>query len=73
MLSVRLSKDLEDQLTVLSQNTHRSKSFYVVEALKAYLQDQAEYLEAVASYEEYLRSGKKGYTLEEMKKRHGVE
>jgi len=73
MLAVRLPKDLEDKLSHLADTTHRSKSYYVKMALESYLRDNMDYLEAVSSYEEYLKSGKKGYTLEEMKKRYELE
>jgi RHH-type rel operon transcriptional repressor/antitoxin RelB len=73
MLAVRLSKTLEERLNHLSSKTHRSKSFYVKKALEKFLKEEEDYLEALASYEDYLRSGKEGYTLEEMKKRYGIE
>ncbi|RZI45673.1 type II toxin-antitoxin system RelB family antitoxin [Candidatus Finniella inopinata] len=73
MLAVRLSKALEERLNNLSTKTHRSKSFYVTKALEKFLGEEEDYAEAIASYEEYLRSGKQGYTLEEMKERYGVE
>lgn len=73
MLSVRLSRDLENRLTGLADRTHRSKSYYVKMALESYLKDQEDYLIAVTNYEEYLKSGKEGYTLEEMKKRYDLE
>ena len=73
MLAVRLPKQIEEQLNALSQRTHRSKSYYVKKALEAYLKEEAVYLEAVEAYEEYLKSGKKGYTLEEMKARYDLD
>jgi RHH-type rel operon transcriptional repressor/antitoxin RelB len=39
MLSVRLNKNTEERLKNLSTLTHRSKSFYVQEAIKKYLDD----------------------------------
>jgi RHH-type rel operon transcriptional repressor/antitoxin RelB len=73
MLAVRLSKELEGKLTHLADSTHRSKSYYVKMALENFLREQGDYLEAVAAYEDYLQSGEKGYTLEEMKQRYGIE
>lgn len=73
MLAVRLPENLEKQLSVLAEKTHRSKSYYVKKALETFLKDREEYLEAVAAYEEYLSSGKKGFTLEEMKQRYGFD
>jgi RHH-type rel operon transcriptional repressor/antitoxin RelB len=73
MLAVRLPKELENRLLALSIKTHRSKSFYVKKALERLLEDEEDYADALVSYEEYLRSGKKGFSLEEMNKRHGIE
>ena len=46
MLSVRLNSDLEEKLEQLSIKTNRSKSFYVKQALKNYLNDMDDYFEA---------------------------
>ena len=73
MLSVRVSKGIEDRLELLSSKTNRSKSYFVKRALERYLEDEEDMIEAVASYEDYLRSGKSGYTIEEMKHRYGIE
>jgi RHH-type rel operon transcriptional repressor/antitoxin RelB len=73
MLAVRLPESLENRLTALSDKTQRSKSFYVKKALERLLEEEEDYADALVSYEEYLRSGKKGFSLEEMKQRHGIE
>jgi RHH-type rel operon transcriptional repressor/antitoxin RelB len=52
MLSVRLSKELEDRLLDLSSKTHRTKSYYVERALTQFLDDQEDYLLALARLEE---------------------
>lgn len=70
MLSVRLRFDVEKKLLHLSEKTHRSKSHYVQQALETFLEEQAETLLAVAAYEEYLKSGKKGFSLEDMKQKY---
>lgn len=70
MLSVRLRPDVEKKLLYLSEKTHRSKSHYVQQALETFLEEQAETLLAVAAYEEYLKSGKKGLSLEDMKQKY---
>ncbi len=46
MLSVRLDKKLEKELEELAKRTKRPKSFFVKEALKEYLQDVKDVLEA---------------------------
>lgn len=39
MLAVRLSEELDRRLSELARSTNRSKSFYVREAIAAYLDD----------------------------------
>ena len=51
MLAVRLEPTIEAELTKLAQETGRSKSYYVKEALAEYLQDRADYLRAIAALE----------------------
>ena len=72
MLSVRVPKSLEERLDHIAARTHRSRSYFVKKALERYLEDEEDYIDAVAAYEEHLRSGKEGYTLEEMKSRYGI-
>lgn len=43
MIGVRLDKEMERQLEDLANQTHRSKSFYVREALKLYLEELQDY------------------------------
>jgi RHH-type transcriptional regulator, rel operon repressor / antitoxin RelB len=73
MLSVRISKDMEERLNRLSAKTQRSKGFYVKKALDRLLEEEEDYVDALMSYEDYLRSGKKGKSLEEMKKLYDAE
>ncbi len=51
MLAVRLDPEMEKELEQLAAATGRSKSFYVKEALAAYLDDRADYLQALAALE----------------------
>ena len=73
MIAVRLPQDLENRLISLVEKTHRSKSYFVKKALEKLLDDEEDYADAMASYEEYLRSGKKGFSLDEMKQRYEIE
>lgn len=74
MLGVRLPETLDKRLEQLAKSTHRPKSFYVKEALEAYLNAHEERLSAIAEYEEQVRKGiLKTYTLEEIKKHHGLD
>lgn len=70
MLGVRLPEALDQRLGQLAQKTHRPKSFYVKEALEAYLNANEEAFSAIADYEEQVRNGTLvTYSLEEVMKR----
>ena len=70
MLGVRLPETLDRRLDKLTKKTHRPKSFYVKEALQAYLDAYEEDLLTIAEYEEQKRSGTLvTYTLEEVMER----
>jgi len=74
MAGVRLPEDLEARLTVLATTTHRPKSYYLKEALQAYLDEYEEDLKVVAKYEEQLKKGTlKTHSFEEVIKKHGLE
>jgi RHH-type rel operon transcriptional repressor/antitoxin RelB len=73
MLSVRIPKTIEERLDRLASRTERSRSYHVNKALEKYLEDEEDVIDAVEAYEEHLRSGHPGYTLEEMKKRYNIE
>lgn len=73
MTGVRFDAELEARLNRLSRATHRSKSHYLKEAMRAYLDAHEEALLAVAQYEEDRKNGTLvTYTLEEIKARHGL-
>lgn len=46
MISVRLDSDMEEELNNLAKTTNRPKSFFIKEALKDYLDDIRDVLEA---------------------------
>jgi len=73
MLSVRLPKKTEARLSALSARTHRSKSYYIKEALEKYLEDEEDYVTLVSAYEEHLRTGGKMHSLEEIKAEFGLD
>ncbi len=52
MIAVRLPKALETRLEKVANETHRSKSYYIREALEQFLEDREDYLLAVARLEE---------------------
>jgi len=51
MLAVRLDPSVEEKLTRLAEETGRSKSYYVKEAINNYLEEREEYLLALAVLE----------------------
>jgi RHH-type rel operon transcriptional repressor/antitoxin RelB len=74
MLGVRLPEALDQRLDQLAQKTHRPKSFYVKEALEAYLDANEELFATIADYEEQVKKGTLvTYSLEEIKKRHSLD
>lgn len=73
VLTVRLPDELQQRLDHLSVQTGRAKSFYVKEALEAYLEDLEDLLLANAVLER-VRSGKeKTYSLEEVENELNLE
>lgn len=69
MLAVRLPENLEERLSQLAEQTHRSKSYYVKLAIQDFLDDQEEYLLALSR----LEKNNPRITLEEMEARLDVE
>ena len=64
MLAVRLPEQLENRLAQLSEETHRSKSYYVKQALENFLTDREDHLLAIAR----LEKNNPRISLEEMEK-----
>ena len=71
-VSLRLPEDLKIPLANLSERTGRSKTYYMVEAIKEHISD----LEALYIAEQRLikhRAGRsKSYTQKEMEERYGL-
>ncbi len=63
-IALRLPPELEKRLTSLAKKTHRSKSFYVREALEHYIEDLEDYHLAMT----VLKNPGKLYTIEEVEK-----
>ena len=65
-ITVRLPDELQQRLDHLAMETGRAKSFYIKQALEAYLEDLEDLLLANATLER-VRSGKeKTYTLNDI-------
>jgi RHH-type rel operon transcriptional repressor/antitoxin RelB len=68
MLSVRLPADLEARLNFLAKETNRPKSFYAVEALRRHMEDMEDLYLAEKAHKEFILSGKKALSADEVKK-----
>tara|TARA_Y100000588_G_C14211118_1_gene906713 strand:+ start:1109 stop:1324 length:216 start_codon:yes stop_codon:yes gene_type:complete len=66
MLGVKLPKDLEDALERVAKRTNHTKSYHAKKAIQIYLEDQEDYLDAVAAIE--ADDGKR-HTWEEVQKK----
>ena len=62
MVAVRLPQEIEDRLTVLSEKTGRTKSFYIRQALEEHLED----MEDVYLAEERFKTLEKTVSLDEL-------
>ena len=65
-ISVRISKELANELEHIAQETERSKSFHVQKAIELYLQDRAELQIALDRLND---SSDSIITIEEMRKK----
>jgi RHH-type rel operon transcriptional repressor/antitoxin RelB len=70
-LAVRLPEKIASELEELSQETGRSKSHYVREAITQFLEDRADYLRAVAILEK--NKGKPNIPFEQIKRELGLD
>lgn len=69
MLAVRLDPATEEKLTRLAEETGRSKSYYVKQAIKEFLEEREDYLLALAVLER--KEPRK--SLAEVRKELGLE
>ncbi len=71
--SLRLPDDIGNRLTSLAKETGRSKTFYIIEAVKRHLEDLEDIYIAEKRYTD-VRSGRsKTYTLEEVEAELGLD
>ena len=72
-VSLRLPEDITNRLAALARRTGRSKTYYMIEAIREHLDDLEDLYLAESRLTE-IREGKRGtIALGEMMKRHGVE
>lgn len=70
-LAVRIPSELASELEEISRETGRSKSHYVREAIIQYLEDRADYLDAVRILEK--NKGKPRIPFEQIKRELGLD
>jgi len=69
MLTVRLSPKLEARLNKLAKRTGRPKAYYAKQAIAEFLDEQEDYLIAIARLEDELPS----VPLSKVVQRHGLD
>lgn len=70
-ISFRLDDDLAKRLNELSQDTKRSKSFYIQEAIKNLIDDYDDYKDAISSINE--SKNEKTYSIDDMAFMYGIK
>lgn len=73
MTSVRLGNDLESRLDELAKTTARSKTFYIKEAVKSYLDEYEEALLVLNTRERIKRGAERTYTLDEIEEMYDLK
>ena len=68
---VRISRALDERLTMLAAKTGRRKSYYATKAIASYLEDLEDYHLGLARLEE--GKGKRRLTLAEVERRLGLD
>lgn len=73
MMTVRLPENMDKRLSQLAKETHRSKSYYVKQALEEFLEEREDYLLALAAMERFEKGEEKAIPFEEILKKYGLE
>jgi RHH-type rel operon transcriptional repressor/antitoxin RelB len=72
MHTVRLPEELSQRLGLLSKATKRTKSHFIREALERTLEDLEDVYLAETAYEDFLKSGDKAISLEDVERDIGL-
>ena len=72
-VSIRLPDDVSNRLQDLAQRTGRSKTFYMVEAIREHLDDLEDVYLAEQRLTDHRAGRSKAVPLEEVMKRYGLE
>lgn len=73
MMTLRLPENMDKRLSQLAKETHRSKSYYVKQAIEEFLEEREDYLLALAAMERFERGEEKAVSFEEILKKYGLE
>lgn len=73
MLALRLDEKLSSRLDALARKTGRTKTWYVRKAIETYIDDMEDAALAAAAYEEYLLEGGESSSLDDVRRRLGLE
>lgn len=73
MMTIRLPEKMEQRLSQLAKETHRTKSYYIKRAIEEFLEEREDYLLALAAMERYERGEEKAIPFEEILKKYGIE
>lgn len=73
MLSIRLSSELEERLNFLAKETHRSRSFYVREALERSLEDIEDIYLAERRLEDVRAGRSRIHSLEDVEQQFALD
>lgn len=72
-MQIDIPKELEELLLDVSKKLDKEPSGVVLSALQDYLEDQHDYHVGLEAYKEYVASGRKGTSLEDLRKELGLE
>ena len=68
MMTIRLPEEMEQRLSQLAKETHRTKTYYVKRAIEEFLDDQEDYLLALSVMERVEKGEEKTIPFEEILK-----
>lgn len=73
MLAIRLSAEMEHQLSALAKRTGRTKTFYARQAIRQLLEDLEDSYIGEKALDEFYKSGEKAIPLSEVLKDLGMD
>ena len=72
MVAVRLPVELENELQAIAVQTGRTKSYYMIEALRRYLEDMQDRFVLEGALKEFYEGDQKTYTSQEVATELGI-